>query len=140
MKNILRLVASLGVGTFFGLILTKGRVIEYEKIQAMFHMQEPDLYLIIGSAAGTGALMVFLLKRLGLKDVYGEEVDLQPKSYQHGLMIGGALFGMGWYITGTCPGPIYAQIGTGTWPALFTLAGALLGTYLYALLKKKLPH
>ncbi|HKP94164.1 MAG TPA: DUF6691 family protein [Fibrobacteria bacterium] len=128
------------LGAWFGILLTKAQVISWYKIRAMFLFQEPDLYLIIGSAVGVGAISVFLIKRLGLRTVAGAPVDIPGKTLDKGTVIGGFLFGLGWFATGTCPGPIYAQIGSGEPWALFTLAGALTGAWLYALLKPKLPH
>lgn len=127
----------LVLGAYFGIVLAKAEVISWYKIRAMFLFQEPDLYLIIGSAVAVGALSVFLIKKLGLKTFAGEPMVIPGKVLNKGTLFGGFLFGVGWFITGTCPGPIYAQIGAGEWLALFTLAGALTGAYLYALLRSK---
>jgi uncharacterized membrane protein YedE/YeeE len=105
----------------------------------MFFFQEPDLYLIIGSAVAVGALIVFAIRRLRLRTPYGEPVEVLPKPMHKGVFFGGFLFGLGWFVTGTCPGPIYAQLGGGEFFALFTLAGALVGAYAFAWLKPKLP-
>ena len=127
-------------GAYFGIVLTKAQVISAYKIRAMFLFREPDLYLIIGSAVAVGALSVFLIKRFHPATVAGEPLVIQGKRLNKGTLIGGFLFGLGWFITGTCPGPIYAQIGSGEFFAFFTLAGALLGAWLFALLKPKLPE
>ncbi|MEO6095568.1 MAG: DUF6691 family protein [Fibrobacteria bacterium] len=127
-------------GAYFGIVLTKAQVISAYKIRAMFLFREPDLYLIIGSAVAVGALSVFLIKRFHPSTVSGEPLTIQGKALNKGTLIGGFLFGLGWFITGTCPGPIYAQIGSGEFFAFFTLAGALLGAWLFALLKPKLPE
>jgi uncharacterized membrane protein YedE/YeeE len=127
-------------GAYFGIVLTKAQVISAYKIRAMFLFREPDLYLIMGSAVAVGALSVFLIKRFHPKTVAGEPLEIPGKPLNKGTLIGGFLFGLGWFITGTCPGPIYAQIGSGEFFAFFTLAGALLGTWLFALLKPKLPE
>lgn len=136
----LRLFFGLLLGTFFGIVLTKSQVISWSKIRKMFYFQEPDLYLIIGSAVVVGAISVFLIKRFRAKTVDGEKIEVPKKPYSLGLFIGGAIFGIGWFVTGTCPGPIFTQIGSGEGMALFTLAGALIGTYVYGLFQKKLPH
>ena len=127
-------------GAYFGIVLTKAQVISAYKIRAMFLFREPDLYLIIGSAVAVGALSVFLIKRVHPATVSGEPLSIPGKALNKGTVIGGFLFGLGWFITGTCPGPIYAQIGSGEFFAFFTLAGALLGVWLFALLKPKLPE
>ena len=127
-------------GAYFGIVLTKAQVISAYKIRAMFLFREPDLYLIIGSAVAVGALSVFLIKRFHPATIAGEPLAIPGKPLNKGTLIGGFLFGLGWFITGTCPGPIYAQIGSGEFFAFFTLAGALLGAWLFALLKPKLPE
>ena len=109
-------------------------------IQKMFFFKEPDLYLIIGSAVAVGALSLFLVRRFKLKTLDGKPAVIVPKPLDKGSFLGGVVFGIGWFITGSCPGPIYVLIGTGAPLALITLAGALLGTFLYGLLKPKLPH
>ena len=127
-------------GAYFGIVLTKAQVISAYKIRAMFLFREPDLYLIIGSAVAVGALSVFLIKRFHPATISGEPLSIPGKPLNKGTVIGGFLFGLGWFITGTCPGPIYAQIGSGEFFAFFTLAGALLGVWLFALLKPRLPE
>ena len=127
------------IGAFFGIILTKSEVVTWHKIRAMFYFREPDLYLIIGSAVLTGILVVQLIKRLKPRTPFGETVRVEPTPMHKGLFYGGFLFGLGWFITGTCPGPIYAQLGGGEFFALFTLVGALAGAYMFAVLKPKLP-
>ena len=127
------------LGAFFGLVLTKSEVVTWHKIRAMFHFREPDLYLIIGSAVVVGALLVALIKRLKPHTPYGENVVVEKTPMHKGVFFGGFLFGVGWYIAGTCPGPIYAQLGGGEFYAVFTLIGALLGAYAFAWAKPKLP-
>lgn len=136
MKNIIYTV----LGTFFGIVLTKSEVISWFRIQKMFRFEEPHMYLIIGSAVVTGALAVIFLKKLNLKSKEGAALDFTPKPFHKGFIIGGTLFGIGWAITGACPGPIYAQVGAGAYPAIVTLLGAISGAYLYHALKRKLPH
>lgn len=125
----------LALGAYFGLVLTKAQVISWYKIRNMFYFREPDLYLIIGSAIAVGAISILLIKRFHPRTFSGEALHIPGKPLTRGTWMGGFLFGMGWFITGTCPGPIYAQLGAGELWALFTLAGALLGAYLYARLK-----
>ena len=128
----------LGLG--FGVVLVKGEVISWFRIQAMFRFQEAHMYLIIGSAVVVGALSLSVVKRLNMKTVYGEEIFIREKPFDKGVIFGGILFGMGWAITGACPGPIYAQIGSGAYMALVTFIAALMGAYLYGFFQPKLPH
>ncbi len=81
-----------------------------------------------------------MIKQFGVRSVGGAPIRYVPKPFHTGVVIGGMMFGAGWAITGACPGPIYAQIGAGEWRAIFTLVGALLGTFAYAYLKPSLPH
>jgi hypothetical protein len=131
---------SLLMGTGFGILLAKSQVISWFKIQKMFYFKEPDLYLIIGSAVVVGAATLFLVRRFKIKTVDGKPAVIAPKPLNKGVFFGGILFGIGWFITGSCPGPVYVLLGAGAPLALITLAGALVGTFLYGLLKPRLPH
>jgi len=95
---------------------------------------------VIGSAVVTGAISVFLIKKLNLKTMYGEEIKFYPKQFSKGQIFGGLLFGFGWALTGACPGPLFAQIGTGATVILVSLFSAVAGTWMYGLLSKRLPH
>ncbi len=132
-------VKFLFIGTYFGIVLTKAQVISWYKIRNMFFFREPDLYLIIGSAVLVGMLSIMLIRKFHPRTLAGEPLQIPGKPLTPGTYLGGFLFGLGWFITGTCPGPIYAQIGSGEFWALFTLAGALLGAYAFAWMKPKLP-
>lgn len=127
------------IGVLFGIVLTKSEVISWFRIQKMFRFEEAHMYLIIASAVLVGAIGVFLIKRFNVKTIEGEPIVIKEKKWQKGVVIGGIIFGLGWAITGACPGPIYAQIGAGTWLALATFAGALVGAYLFAVLQPRLP-
>ena len=128
------------LGIAFGIILTKSEVISWFRIRKMFLFEEAHMYLIIGSAVVVGAVSIALLKKLTMKSLNNENISYVWKTYQKGFIYGGFLFGIGWAITGACPGPIFAQIGSGALPAIVTLAGALLGSYLYHIVKAKLPR
>jgi uncharacterized membrane protein YedE/YeeE len=136
----MRGIRYLLIGALFGLFLVKGQVVSAEKIRAMFYFREPDLYLLIGSAVLTGMLGVQLLRKYVPKTLDGQPLVIPVKPATKGNYLGGFLFGMGWFIAGACPGPIFAQVGAGESMALFTFAGALLGTYAYARLRPRLPH
>jgi uncharacterized membrane protein YedE/YeeE len=128
------------LGVYLGILFTKSEVACWRRVHAMFLFQEAHMYLIIGVAIGVAMVSLLLLKRLGITTLDGQPITYQPKPYQTGVLLGGVLFGAGWAITGACPGPIYAQLGAGEPLALFTLLGALLGMFAYAILKPRLPH
>lgn len=130
----------LVVGAWFGLLLTKAEVISFHRIRSMFLFREPDLYLVIGSAVVTGILAVRLLMRFRKTTLEGDTLVIPGKALTHGNWMGGFLFGMGWFIIGACPGPIFAQIGAGEVMAWVALAGAVGGTYVYARFRHRLPH
>lgn len=136
----MNVIITLLIGVYFGVVLIKSEVVSWMRIQRMFLFEEAHMYLIIGSAVVVGAVSVWLIKALGLQTAGGEPIAFKPKGFNKGTIIGGAIFGLGWAITGACPGPIYAQIGGGEYLALSTFVGAFAGAYLYAYLRPKLPH
>ncbi len=127
-------------GTLFGIVLTKAEVISWFRIQEMFRLQSFHMFGIIGSAIFVGAVSIWIIKKYKIKTMYGEEIDLHPKSFNKGQIIGGLLFGFGWAMTGACPGPLFAQIGTGATVIIITLLSAIAGTWVYGLIREKLPH
>ncbi|MFM7023759.1 MAG: DUF6691 family protein [Flavobacteriales bacterium] len=136
MKNI----KYLFFGTFFGLVLYKAEVISWFRIQEMFHFQAFHMYGVIGSAVLTGILSVFIIKKRNIKTLKGEAIQINPKQFTKGTLIGGILFGIGWAFTGACPGPLYALVGAGYWTMGIALLSAIAGVYLYGAIKHKLPH
>lgn len=134
------LLSVLLVGLYFGIVLTKSEVVRWQRVHDMFLFREPFMYLIIGMGVAVAMVSMLLIKKLRLPSIQGQPIRYEAKPFHTGVVIGGMIFGAGWAITGACPGPIYAQIGGGEWMALFTLAGALTGMFLYAWLKPKLPH
>jgi uncharacterized membrane protein YedE/YeeE len=136
----LALAMSLLVGVYFGIVLTKSEVVRWQRVHDMFLFKELHMYLIIGVGIGVAMISMLLIKKFNGRTIEGEPIVYKPKPFHKGVIIGGTMFGAGWAITGACPGPIYAQIGGGTWMALITLAGALLGMFAYAFLQPKLPH
>lgn len=130
----------LAIGIYLGILFVKSEVAYWHRVHAMFLFQEAHMYLIITVAIATAMVSLLLIKRLEIKTVAGEPIKPPLKSFHKGNIIGGVLFGAGWAITGTCPGPIYAQIGGGQLMALFTFAGAMIGMFSYAALKPRLPH
>lgn len=128
------------IGAYLGILFIKSEVARWERIHDMFLFREAHMYLIICTAIVVAMIAMFAIKRFEVKSIDGETITYQPKPFHKGVVIGGMLFGAGWAITGACPGPIYAQIGSGEWMALFTLAGAMLGMFSYAASKPNLPH
>lgn len=137
---VLQYANVLLVGLVFGVVLTKSEVISWFRIQRMFRLEEAHVYLVMASAIAVGALSLWVLKRYQLKSLQGEAIKIKEKPFQKGVILGGLIFGMGWAITGACPGPIYAQLGSGETLALLTFAGAFIGSYLYAYVRPHLPH
>jgi uncharacterized membrane protein YedE/YeeE len=130
----------LAVGVLFGVVLVKAEVLSWYRIQEMFRFQSFHMYGVIGSAVVVGALSVFLIKKRNLKTVYGEEVVFHPKKFNKGQIFGGLLFGFGWALTGGCPGPLFALVGTGATVIAAAILSAIAGTWVYGALREKLPH
>ena len=135
MKNLKYLV----LGTLFGIILTKSEVISWWRIQEMFRFQAFHMYGVIGSAVVVGLISIQLIKRNRLTTINGEVIRVADKKFTHGTWIGGILFGLGWALTGACPGPLFAQLGSGVPAAAVLILAALAGTWTYSALREKLP-
>jgi uncharacterized protein len=127
------------VGIVFGLALTKGEAISWFRIQEMFRFESFHMYGIFMTAVPVGALSLILIRRMKLKTFEGDAIEIPTKEYHHGVIIGSLIFGVGWALTGACPGPLYAQIGSGYSVVLATLLAAILGTWTYGLVQKYLP-
>jgi uncharacterized protein len=127
-------------GTAFGIILVKSEVMSWFRIQEMFRLQSFHMYGVIGSAVAVGALSVWIIKRYNIKSMRGEPIVIAPKKFQKGQIIGGLLFGIGWAITGACPGPLFAQIGSGSTVVAVSLLSAIVGVWVYGKWQHKLPH
>ena len=128
------------VGGLFGIVFVKSEVISWFRIQEMFRLQSFHMYGIIGSAVVVGVISVWLIKKFRVKTIYGEPITIAPKKFSKGQIYGGLIFGFGWAITGACPGPLFAQIGTGATVIAVTLLSAIAGTWVYGYLRDKLPH
>ncbi len=128
------------VGILFGIVFVKAEIISWFRIQEMFRLQSFHMYGVIGSAVVVGAVSVFLIKRFNIKTLSGETVEFNSKKFQKGNIYGGLLFGLGWAITGACPGPLFGQIGAGYLVVIITLLSAVAGTWVYGFFRDKLPH
>ena len=137
----MRTIAYLFIGVFFGITMYKSEAASWFRIYEMFRFEAFHMYGIIGSALALGVLGVFLIKKLSLKSFFKQPIQFQDKEKSIArYLIGGILFGLGWGLAGACPGPMFTLIGSGAFSILIVIAFALLGTYLYGVLKNKLPH
>lgn len=129
-------------GIFFGIVLTKSEVISWYRIQEMFRFQAFHMYGIIGSAVVVAALSLSVIKRRRITTLAGEVIVIPPKAMGGGYRywIGGSLFGVGWALTGACPGPLFALVGNGVTVMVVAIASAIFGTWTYAWLRPRLPH
>ena len=129
------------VGIVFGIVLVKSEAVSWYRIYEMFKFESFHMYGIIGTAIGTGVLLLLLSKQFKIKNIEGSIINVPPK--ERGLtryILGGTLFGLGWALSGACPGPMYILVGTGVFSMLIVILAAILGTYAYGVLKDKLPH
>ena len=140
--NFSKLLKSLIFGIFFGLVLVKSEVISWFRIQEMFRFDSFHMYGIIGSAIVVGMISIQLIKRLGIKDMDGNTIRIAPKdpSQVKRYLIGGSMFGLGWGLIGACPGPLFALLGSGLTIMIIPIVSAIVGTYVYGVLRDKLPH
>ncbi|GLB51532.1 transporter [Neptunitalea chrysea] len=137
MKKLILLV----VGIVFGIIMYKSEAASWFRIYEMFRFESFHMYGIIGTALFFGIIFTQLVKKFKVKSFDGEPIVIpNKKATRYNYILGGTIFGLGWALVGACPGPIFVMIGAGFLPMLIVLAGAILGTYLYGVLKDKLPH
>lgn len=127
------------IGIYFGIVLTKAEVISWFRIQEMFLFKSIHMYGIIGSAVIVGACSVFLIRKFNLKTFGGDDIRLISKEYHKGLLPGGIIFGLGWALTGACPGPMFALVGAGVHVMLVAMLAAIAGTFVFGVVKDKLP-
>lgn len=128
------------VGIFFGIVFTKAEIISWFRIQEMFRLQSFFMFGVIGTAIAVAMLSIWLIKRFNIKTFSGEPIVIDDKKFNKGQIYGGLLFGVGWAITGACPGPLFAQIGSGFLVVGITLLSAIAGTWVYGYFRDKLPH
>jgi hypothetical protein len=130
------------LGIAFGVVLSRSEVLSWFRIQEMFRFQSFRMYGIIGSAIATAAASIALIKAAGVKSAAGDPIQIPSKPMGRGgsYAVGGAIFGLGWALTGACPGPLFALIGNGVSVMAVAIFSALLGTWVYAVLRQRLPH
>ncbi|GIJ94988.1 DUF6691 family protein [Capnocytophaga stomatis] len=137
MKNLVYIL----LGIVFGIVMYKTETASWFRIYEMFHFQSFHMYGFIGGALVIGILGIQCIKRTNEKDFDGNPIVIPPKERKIArYLIGGTFFGLGWALVGACPGPMFVLLGAGVWSILIAIVGALIGTYLYGVLKDKLPH
>jgi uncharacterized protein len=136
MKNLMFLF----FGIYFGIVLFKSEAASWFRIHEMFRFESIHMYGIIGIAVAIGAVSVLFIKKMNIKSANSEVINLSGKPFTKGNIIGGIIFGLGWAMTGTCPGPLYTLVGGGYLIIIPVLLSAIAGAYVYGLLQKKLPH
>jgi uncharacterized protein len=136
MKNINYLL----VGIAFGIVFVKAEIISWFRIQEMFRLQSFFMYGVIGTAVIVGMLSVYIIKKFNIKTFSGEKITFEDKKFSKGQIYGGLIFGIGWAITGACPGPLFSQIGSGFGVVVITFISAVFGTWVYGYFREKLPH
>lgn len=137
MRNFIFII----LGIVFGIVMYKAEAASWFRIFEMFSFQSFHMYGFIGSALVVGIIGVQYLQRKEVKDIEGQLIQIQPKTKSiPRYLIGGTFFGLGWALVGACPGPIFALLGSGVFSMVIVIIGALLGTYLYGLIRKYLPH
>ncbi len=137
MKNIVYLL----IGIFFGIIMYKSEAASWFRIYEMFHFESFHMFGLMGSAVLSGIIIVQIIKRKKVKDINGNSIVIADKEKSWArYLFGGILFGLGWALAGACPGPMFVLAGAGFFPILVVILGSVLGTWIYGLLKDKLPH
>ncbi|RRA89825.1 DUF6691 family protein [Paenimyroides viscosum] len=137
MKSILYIV----LGVIFGITMYKAETASWFRIVEMFQFQSFHMFGFIGSALFVGVIAIQIIKRKNAKDVNGQDIVINPKNKSISrYLFGGIAFGLGWALIGACPGPIFVLLGAGTYSIIIVIFAALTGTWLYGILKDKLPH
>lgn len=129
------------IGTFFGIVMYKSEAASWFRIYEMFNFQSIHMYGLMGSALAVGILIVQYIKKKSIKDIDNQPIVIANKDKSISrYLIGGIIFGLGWALAGACPGPMFVLAGAGYLPIFIVILGAILGTWIYGLLKERLPH
>ncbi len=136
----MKIIKYLLLGFVFGVILIKAEVVSWFRIQEMFRFQSFHMYGVIFSAIAVGIISIQIIKKFKVKTITGKDIKIGKKELNKGTVIGGFIFGLGWAMTGACPGPMYALFGSGLLVFGVVLLSALIGTWTYGKFKEKLPH
>ncbi len=137
----MKFIRFLLVGIFFGIVLVKSEAVSWYRIYEMFRFESFHMYGIIGTAVLLGVLGITLIKKFKVKDIGGQQISLpdKEKSFTR-YFVGGSIFGLGWALAGACPGPMYVLLGTRVWTMVLVILAAVAGTFVYGMLKDRLPH
>ncbi len=140
--GVSRLIPYLLIGIYLGIVFSKSEVISWYRIQEMFRFQAFHMYGIIGSAVVVAAISIQIIKKWKIRALDQSEIVIPPKEMGAGTRYwaGGTVFGLGWALTGVCPGPLFALVGSGVTVMLVTIAAAVAGTFAYGVLRPRLPH
>ena len=137
----MKYIKFLAIGILFGIVMTKSEAISWFRIQEMFRFDSFHMYGIIGTAVVLGAILNMILKRVNAKNFEGDEINYTLKEGGvFRLLVGGTIFGLGWAMTGACPGPMFTLVGHGVWSILIVIAFAIFGAFIYGVVKNKIPH
>lgn len=137
----MKFIKFLILGTLFGIVMAKSEAFSWFRIQEMFRFQAFHMYGIIGTAVTLGVIGVALIKKFKLRDITGNPINFFPKEKSiMRYLIGGIIFGLGWALSGACPGPMVVNIGYGYLSMIVVFLFAIIGTYLYGAIKNKIPH
>lgn len=137
----MKFIKFLIVGIVFGIVMAKSEAFSWYRIHEMFRFQSFHMYGIIGTAVVLGVIGVAIIKKFQIRDFAGNPILFHPKdkSYKR-YIIGGTIFGLGWALSGACPGPMVVNIGYGYFTFIIVFVFALIGTLLYGMIKNRLPH
>jgi uncharacterized membrane protein YedE/YeeE len=137
----MKFIKFLLLGIVFGIVMAKSEAVSWFRIQEMFRFQAFHMYGIIGTAVTLGVIGVALIKKFNIRDFHGNPIAFYPKDKSvTRYLIGGTIFGLGWALSGACPGPMVVNIGYGFLSMIVVFFFAIVGTYLYGVFMKKLPH
>ena len=141
-QNALALLLYLLLGVVFGFVLVKSEVLSWFRIQEMFRFESQRMYEIIASAVFVAAVSVALIKHFHIRTITGEPIVIRPRILGNGVryLVGGSIFGVGWALTGACPGPLFALVGAGTTVMIAAIVSALAGTWGYGLARTAVPE
>ena len=137
----MKYIKYFAVGIFFGIVMTKSEAISWYRIFEMFRFESFHMYGIIGTAVVLGVIVTAIIKKVQMKNVSGQTITFNPKDMSiPRYLFGGIIFGLGWAMTGACPGPLFTLVGHGIASILIVIISAIIGTYIYGALRSKLPH
>jgi uncharacterized membrane protein YedE/YeeE len=137
----MKFIKFLVVGILFGIVMTKSEALSWYRIQEMFRFQSFHMYGIIGTAVVLGVIGVFLIKKFKVRDISGSPIAFYPKDKSiFRYLLGGTTFGLGWALSGACPGPMVVNLGYGFLSFSIVILFAMVGTFFYGIIKDYLPH